>query len=222
MIIKQERKSSLNLSIVKYEPEEDKNEPGGDLQEYEDYQVVYDEMEVTESDYADIIEQVDPVLEEKPIMTQIPVKVKKTNNNKSFIWNYFKRTSEITASCLECNKTVMCRDTHIKGLMKHYNAHILIQSDKLSAEEHIASIEVEDWISLAKLFATDNIQLKTLASSEFFKSVFNTPHEIENIIKKVYEQSKRATVSRISQILERNSNIRFSVIVDNSLGSRYL
>lgn len=213
VVIKHERKGSINMDIVKYEEQEDELE---DAQEYEDYQVVYDEMEVA------IIEQVDSTPEDKPVHTQTPVKVKKTSSNKSFIWNYFKRTSEITARCIECNKTVMCRENHIKGLMKHYNSHILIQSDKLSAEEHIESIEGDDWKALAKLFATDNIPLKTLASSEFFMSVFNTPLEVQNIIAKVYEQCKTETISRISKILESNNDIRFSLIVDNSLGSRYL
>lgn len=183
--------------------------------EYEDFQAVYEELEILGDDYGDIIEEI----EEKPVLTNPAMKLKKS----TFIWNYFKRTSEITATCLQCNKTVMCRDNHFKGLMKHYNSHILLQCDKVTDDGDKTQIKQDsDCKTIAKLFATDSISISTLSSSEFFQALFPSQDEIKEMIKHFYTHSKSQTVSKISEILESNKDTRFSLTLDNSLGARYV
>lgn len=204
------KKKAMKLKIVKCESEligetqYEKREVDSELLEepYDEYseEVVDDEAKVFFETIEDAV-----IIEEKPQL------LNSKEEQNSFLWNYFNKTSEITAICVQCEKVVVSKNNQMDSLLTHYNTHILNES---------SNEDIVDEASIAKLFAIDNIPMKTLASSEFFKTSFSSSEGIQNAVKKFYVQCVRETILRISEMLNTDKNIRFSLIVDSSLGLR--
>lgn len=202
-------KNETFTRIQKYEVDVDE-----DIEQLEDCQQVVYDMEVIGDNHI--------LIQEVTENEGSSFKVQPNMEKPTYIWNYFRKTSVNTAVCMECNVTLMCRDKNLGSLYKHYKTHQSRELTTNQSEEGTNNGNIKDsnWETIAKLFATDNIPIKTLSSSEFFKKAISSFQEIEMIIREFYNQIKHKTISKISEILHSDGNTRFSMILDNSLGLR--